>query len=342
MESVMINALYEEAEIYTRKTRCSVGGHPARINQDPAGRTHVHKPPSTHCGMQGLSMDRRRFLQMAAVLASMPLAGHPLAREIAQPAATPGGLTMLNLGAGASTPVVHYNDERVLVVGNPSGWLAIVGIALDSKPGRAPPVTIRHAGEKPRFIHFTIREKRYESEYLTIKSDLVELTPDDLARYKAERTHTRSVLRSYSDLAPASLRLNPPCDGARSSTFGLLRFFNGQPRSAHSGMDFSAPVGATVIAAGPGEVIDIGDYFFSGRTVMVSHGRGFITLYSHLSAIDVRLRKRIKAGQPMGKVGVSGRVTGPHLHFGVYLNAVAVDPALFLPRQTRHPDSVFV
>jgi murein DD-endopeptidase MepM/ murein hydrolase activator NlpD len=278
----------------------------------------------------GLSLDRRRFLQMAAVLASVPLLGRPEAGGLPRPAAIPGGFVVIKLGPENSAPVVRFNGERVLVSGDQAGWLAIVGIPLDSKPGRAPPLTIQYAAGKPRVIHFTIGEKKYDSEYLTIKSDRVELSPLDIARYEAERTHTQSILRIYSDSAPASLLLIPPCRGIRSSTFGLLRFLNGQPRGAHNGMDMAAEVGTPVVAAAPGEIIDIGDYFFSGRTVMINHGRGFITLYAHLSDIDVKPRNRVTAGQRIGKVGITGRVTGPHLHFGVYLNAAAIDPGLFL------------
>ena len=293
---------------------------------------------STNLAIPGFSMNRRRFLQMAAVLVSMPLSGRPRASELPQPAAIPGGFAVIYLGAEKSAPVVRFNGERVLVLGDPSGWLGVVGIPLDAKPGRAAPVTIWHATDKLRVANFTIGDKRYDSEYLTIKSDQVELTPMDLARYEAERTHIQGVLRNYSDSAPASLRLTAPCQGPRSSTFGVLRFFNGEARGPHTGMDIAAEVGKPVVAAGAGEIIDIGDYFFSGKTVMINHGRGFITLYAHLDQTNVRKRKRVAAGQLIGKVGITGRVTGPHLHFAVYLNAAAVDPGLFLPAESgdRH------
>lgn len=294
------------------------------------------------CSSPALSMDRRRFLQMAAVLASLPLVGHSHASGFPRPAAIPGGFAVVSLGAAKSAPVVRFNGERVLVLGDQWGWLAIVGIPLDSKPGPAPALTIQYAAGKPRFTHFTISDKHYDAEYLTIKSDQVDLTPMDHARSEAERTHTQSVLRVYSNSAPASLLLTPPCLGIRSSTFGLMRFFNGEPRGPHNGTDIAAKVGTSVVAAASGEIIDIGDYFFSGSTVMIDHGRGFITMYAHLGKIDVKLRKRVRAGQPIGKVGITGRVTGPHLHFGVYLNAAAVDPGLFLPAEKSVPRQLFV
>ena len=126
-----------------------------------------------------------------------------------------------------------------------------------------------------------------------------------------------------------------PAQGRRSAPFGLQRFFNGQLRSSHGGMDFAAPVGTPVVAANTGRVIDTGDYFFQGRTVVLDHGQGLLSLYAHLESIDTALGQAVRAGQPIGKIGATGRVTGPHLHFSVYLNAAAVDPALFLAEPAK-------
>ena len=274
--------------------------------------------------------DRRRFLQAAAALACVPLVDRLHANRLVRPAAVPGGFAVIHLGADPAPPIVHFNGDRVFVSGRDSGWLAVVGIPLDAQAGRAPPLSVQYSAGPPRLINFTIEEKHYDAEYLTMKSDQVDLSPMDLVRCEMERIHLQRVLRTYSDSSPASLLLVPPCQGTRTSTFGLMRFFNGQARGAHNGMDIAAQVGKPVCAAASGEIIDIGDYFFSGRTVLVNHGRGFISLYAHLSEVKTKLRRRVTAGQPIGKVGVTGRTTGPHLHFGVYLNAAAVDPALFL------------
>jgi murein DD-endopeptidase MepM/ murein hydrolase activator NlpD len=219
-------------------------------------------------------------------------------------------------------------------VGDASGWTAVVGIPLGAKPGPAS-VSVRRGNGPASTRSFTVEAAQYAEQRLKVAPGKVDLAKADLERYERERVHLAAVAATVSETLPATLRMRQPTVGPRSSSFGLRRFFNNQPRNPHSGMDIAAPVGTPVVAAAGGRVIDAGNYFFNGNNVLIDHGSGFITMYCHLSAFDVKAGDTVKAGQLIGKVGATGRVTGPHLHFGVLLNGASVDPALFLPPATQ-------
>jgi len=276
-------------------------------------------------------MDRRRFFAgLGALAALLPWSARAGARELPRSAPVPGGIAVVKLGRARTPPRARFEGERVMVTGEPSAWLAVVGIPLSAEAGRKLPLTVEREGRTRQTILVAVAPKDYATQYLTVKPEQVDLSPQDLARYEREREHLAKVRRTYSERAPASLRLVSPSEGVRSDSFGKRRFFNNQPRNPHNGLDISAPEGTPIVAAGAGTVLDVGEYFFSGHTVTLDHGRGFLTLYAHMSAVAVRQGAPVASGSPIGRVGATGRVTGAHLHFSVFLNAVAVDPALFL------------
>ena len=259
------------------------------------------------------------------------LARVALATPSAPITAVPGGVARLSLGTAEQPPKAFLDGRRLLMRSEGGEWVAVVGVPLTAKPKSTLAVEVTYADGKRAVLPIRVVDKKYLTQHITVAPDQADLPPEQMARYERERAHLQQVLRTFTERNPASLALLQPVEGRRSGTFGLRRIVNGKPRSPHSGLDFAAPEGTPIAATGPGQVVDVGDYLFLGRTVILDHGQGMLSLYAHLSAIDVTAGQTVGLGQTIGKSGATGRITGPHLHFSVYLNAASVDPAIFLP-----------
>jgi murein DD-endopeptidase MepM/ murein hydrolase activator NlpD len=238
----------------------------------------------------------------------------------------PGGIAKVDLGPATETaPKVEFDGKRVLVLNDNGRWQAVVGIPLSAAIGAASMTTA--SGDT---ITVDVAEHGYGEQRLTLRQSYVTPNDEALQRITGERKIIDAALNNWRDVSIEQIALGTPVEGPRSSSFGLRRFFNDQPRSPHSGMDIAANYGKTIVAPLEGVVTAIGDYYFNGNTVLLDHGQGFVTMYCHMSEIDVDEGQAVEAGAALGAVGATGRVTGAHLHFGTYLNGAAVDPALLL------------
>jgi len=256
-----------------------------------------------------------------------------LTQNLPTEALIPGGVAIISLGdASKSKPQVKYNKQPILTVKRDNQWLAVVGIPLSTKPGQQFIHVQSVEGQKK--ISFDVKDKKYRTQHITIKNKR-KVNPNkmDMTRINKERPIIRSALKHWSDSADVDLRFRTPVKGKKSSSFGSRRVFNNQPRRPHSGMDIAAALGVEITAPAAGKVIEAGDYFFNGNSVFVDHGQGLITMYCHMDKITVKVGENIAAGDKLGTVGKTGRVTGPHLHWTVSLNNARVDPALFLAEQ---------
>jgi murein DD-endopeptidase MepM/ murein hydrolase activator NlpD len=256
-----------------------------------------------------------------------------VAQELPRALAVPGGIAIITLGEATQKPESHYQGKRVLVTRHNGEWLALVGLSLDAKPGTHTLRTFIDGKSGSRT--FTVQDKKYEEQHITLQNKrMVDPNPDDLKRIRDDQARSRAAFAHWDEGREAELAFATPVSGRLSGSFGKRRFFNEQPRKPHSGLDIAAPTGALIIAPAAGTVIETGNYFFNGNTVFIDHGEGLITMFCHMDRIDVKVGQPLQRGDTVGAVGMTGRVTGPHLHWTISLNDNRIDPSLFLSHET--------
>jgi len=265
------------------------------------------------------------------VLLYFVLLGLAQAMELPENSPVPGGVAVINLGHQQKPVKAYFDKHRVMVLEQAQNWYAIIGLPLSLKPGHYT-LTYHTQQKQTRTADFQVKSKEYAIQRLTLKNKrMVNPTARDLKRIHKESTIIHHALASWRATPEVDLDFDMPVKGILSSPFGLRRIFNGEPRKPHSGLDIAAAVGTPIKAPASGIVVATGDYFFNGNTVLLDHGQGLVTMYCHMSKVEVRPGQHVKRGQVIGLVGKTGRVTGPHLHWGVSLNNTMVEPHLFLP-----------
>lgn len=247
----------------------------------------------------------------------------------------PGGIAAVDLGSSFSPSTkVFFGKKRVLIKSdnNKTTWQALIGLPLKIKPGKHKISFIDNDGTK-KYKTFSVSKKDYETRHITITNKrMVSPTKKDIERHYKEKPLIIAALKKWTENNDIQTNFIYPVDGRFSSIFGLKRIYNKQKRiRRHTGLDIAAPQGTNIIAPAKGTVIRTGSYFFTGNTVFIDHGQGLVTMYCHLNKTHVKAGQHLKQGQNIGTVGMTGRVSGPHLHWVVSLNNTKVDPKLFIP-----------
>ncbi|MDH5776688.1 MAG: peptidoglycan DD-metalloendopeptidase family protein [Gammaproteobacteria bacterium] len=254
-----------------------------------------------------------------------------LAQDLPRHNPVPGGVAVVDLKLNSDkAPVVEFLKRRVMVVkGKNNNWHAVVGLPLTLKKGSQ---TLTVKTEDTRKRKFSIKHKKYELRQITIPNErMVSPTKEDIERHLKEKPLMTAALNTWTEQDEVPMSFIKPVEGRFSSQFGLRRQYNKQKRIRnHTGLDIAAPNGTPIIAPAKGRVIRTGNYFFTGGTVFIDHGQGLVTLYCHLSKIDVKEGDEVNQSDRIGEVGSTGRVSGPHLHWVVSLNNTKVEPKLFL------------
>jgi murein DD-endopeptidase MepM/ murein hydrolase activator NlpD len=242
----------------------------------------------------------------------------------------PGGVALIKLDLDDAKGYL-FRKKPVLVTQIDGKPVALVGLPLSLSVGE-------HFIEKSDAAqmhrkYFQVTAKQYSTQHIEIK-DKRKVNPyaSDMDRILEEKKRKQKARTHYIE-TEVDVDFLLPVKGTQTGSFGRRRVFNGQARSPHSGMDIAASTGTPILAPSAGTVIELGDFFFSGNLVYIDHGQGLISMFAHLSEIDVTLGERISKGQVIGKVGATGRVTGPHLHWSLGLNGSWIDPALFFAAQ---------
>jgi len=214
----------------------------------------------------------------------------------------------------------------------PRGFVGLLGIDLQDEPGTHELAVELTAGDQKRTNKYRVQvlKEKFHVEHLKLPKDKVDLDDKAVARWKAEQAQVKEALALDSQDRLWQPGFLEPVSGRRSGIFGSVRIMNGQPRNPHNGEDISAPLGTDVVATNDGVVRLTVDHFFSGQGVFLDHGLGLYSMYFHLSEVLVKDGEQVKAGQVVGKVGATGRATGPHLHWGVKLNGARVNPYALL------------
>ena len=266
-----------------------------------------------------------KIINIVIILISAPITQGQIFQGLES---VPGGVAVVNLNE-EHIPEAYYKNKRVMVIGSTGNWQAVIGLSLNSKTG------IHElevgSGDTKLIYNFEVSGKQYRQQYITLKDDeMVNPSPLNMDRIRKESSLINKAKAFWSPEDEIPIILDLPVNGRISSPFGLRRFFNNQPRNPHSGLDIASPEGTPIVSAASGRVINTGEYFFNGNTIFIEHGQGLITMYCHLSEILVNEDQHVSRGETIGKVGKTGRVTAPHLHWGVILNTISVDPSMFI------------
>ncbi len=290
-----------------------------------AQKSHSHRPA------------RRK---PAATAASVHNCGQGITLHLSAPESTQGSLLLLELQNSAKplgevkatwdNKDIPFWQQPKLEEKSPDAWRALLGVDLELKPET---YTLAIAGKSQAAEDFTcaasiaVKEGKFATESLKVAPNFVEPNPEQLARAEAERQRLRAI---FATITPERLwdgHFRYPLSGITTGgNFGKRRILNGKAGSPHGGVDFPAPAGTPVYAAQRGRVVLAEPLYFSGNTVVLDHGLGLYTLYAHFESIAVQAGDLVDTGALLGKVGATGRVTGPHLHWGVTVNRARANP----------------
>jgi murein DD-endopeptidase MepM/ murein hydrolase activator NlpD len=255
--------------------------------------------------------------------------------------ARPGDAVLVEVTGTTSAPSGQLGSAELVFLPLGASWVAITGLSVDHKPGRvAVEVVVKtEVGKQQLTGELEVTKANFRRRQLTVSKRFT--SPSKQQRQQSAADQEAFSAAFDRDFEPWTFdrAFAWPRAAAVTAPFGDLRLLNGKKQSQHFGADLDGATGDPIFASNDGEVVLVRDCFASGNTVLIHHGGRLFTAYFHLSATDVKQGQRVSRGQPLGKVGKTGRVTGPHLHFGVKLDGRWVDPESLLELELSDPST---
>ncbi len=227
---------------------------------------------------------------------------------------------------------LYINNQKIIKWSDSNKYYLVYGIPYATNYGYKELVVKNQSNNIIKNIHLDIVDKKYDIQRISVNKKFIEPDMATIEKIKKDSKELNKARSIWIDNNP-DLFFISPVEGTVTGRFGTRRYYNGKEGRYHNGYDIAAPIGTTIISPSSGKVILIGDFFYNGKTIIIDHGRGLKSLMIHLDDILVQNDQRIKKGQIIGKVGSTGKSTGPHLHWSVLMNNAYIDPELLLNRQ---------
>ena len=249
---------------------------------------------------------------------------------------TPGGIAVFDFESSHNNPRAFYRSIPLYTQHiEGTHWQTLLGIPLMEKAGKKF-ITIRDFSTRTLSVEIKVPQvKRPAKQNIKLKGkDKKYVNPNavHMDRIIKERSILGKARLFYSNKILSDRLFSRPVSGVITSPFGIKRFYNGQPRRPHTGLDYAGDTGTPIKAPAAGKVILVGNYFFNGNTIFLDHGQGLISVYIHMNKYIAKQGQKVKKGDIIGTIGQTGRTTGPHLHWGVYLNRTVINPNLLLEK----------
>jgi len=276
----------------------------------------------------------RKLKRFNIFLLLLFLSGFSLANLSVKNTPIPGGIAVIDFYTNHASPKAYYGNVPVYIQHiKDQHWQALVGIPLLAKSGEKQ-LTIQDFSK--RKINFNVSGHSYKEQHIALTGKKKKYVNPNLAhmdRIIRERPILTKARKTFSNNNLEHNYFIRPAPGVITGVFGLKRFYNGEARRPHTGIDYAGKIGSLIKASADGKVIIADNFFFNGNAVFIDHGRGLISVYIHMDKILVKSNQTVKQGDTIGTIGQTGRTTGPHLHYGIYLNQTTINPDLLLKNQ---------